>query len=126
MSADRLLSADNSKTTQGRADAALAGRLCAMARPQTTCPFDMVVGVGAAVSDSQTSNARSCRTDEWVTQTMTLEAAKQRIAEIDAKFEAATGWGSWMVMLANEREDLATQLNLPQKYQARCGGQKTD
>lgn len=57
---------------------------------------------------------------------MTLEAAMQRIAEIDAKFEAATGWGSWMVMLANEREDLATQLNLPQKYQARCGGQKTD
>lgn len=86
----------------------------------------MVVGVGAAVSDSQTSNARSCRTDEWVTQTMTLEAAKQRIAEIDVMFEGAKGWRSWMVMLANEREDLATQLNLPQKYQARCGGQKTD
>lgn len=57
---------------------------------------------------------------------MTLEAAKHRIAEIDAEFEAATGWGSWMVILANEREDLATQFNLPQKYQARCGGQKTD
>ena len=45
--------------------------------------------------------------------------AKARIAEIDAMFEAATGWGSWMVECANEREALATKFNLPQKYQAR-------
>lgn len=52
--------------------------------------------------------------------------AEKRIAEIDAKFEAATGWGSWMVMVANEREDLANQFGLPHKYQARCGGRRTD
>ena len=39
-----------------------------------------------------------------------LEAAKARIAEIDKMFAEATGWGSWMVMCANEREVLASQL----------------
>ena len=50
-----------------------------------------------------------------------------RIAEIDAMFEEATGWGSWMVMGANEREYLATRFGLPQKYQARTAlGDRTD
>ena len=58
---------------------------------------------------------------------MTKEQAECRIAEIDAMFEAASGWGSWMVMAANEREDLATQFGLAQKYQARCAdGSRTD
>lgn len=62
----------------------------------------------------------------YTTASEALEAAKVRIAEIDAMFESATGWGSWMVMCANEREDLATKYGLPQKYQARCGGRRTD
>jgi len=33
-----------------------------------------------------------------------------RVAEIDAMFEEATGWGSWMVMAANEREGLVNRL----------------
>ena len=49
-----------------------------------------------------------------------------RIAEIDAMFEAAKGWRSWMVMLANEREELANKLGVPHKWQARCGGRRTD
>lgn len=58
---------------------------------------------------------------------MNEDEAKKRIAEIDASFEAASGWGSWMVMCANEREDLATQFGLPQKYQARTSdGSRTD
>ena len=57
---------------------------------------------------------------------MDREAAIARIAEIDAMFECATFWGSWMVGAANEREDLATEFDLPQKYQARCGGRRTD
>lgn len=58
MSAGRPLSDDNSKKTQGRADAALAGRLRAMARPQATCPLNLVVRAGSAVSDTQTSDTR--------------------------------------------------------------------
>lgn len=47
-----------------------------------------------------------------------------RIAEIDAMFEGATGWGSWMVMCANEREGLVNRLrreghDIDHKYQAR-------
>ena len=47
-----------------------------------------------------------------------------RIAEIDAMFETATGWGSWMVSAASEREALVNELrksghNIPHKYQAR-------
>lgn len=57
----------------------------------------------------------------------TLEEAQKRIAEIDAKFEAAKGWGSWMVSAANEREALANRYNLPHKYQARtASGGRTD
>lgn len=49
---------------------------------------------------------------------------KARIAEIDAMFEAATGWGSWMVECANEREALVNRLAkagvmVEHKYQAR-------
>lgn len=47
------------------------------------------------------------------------EKAITRIAQIDAMFEEAKGWGSWMVGCANEREALANQHGLPQKYQAR-------
>jgi hypothetical protein len=36
--------------------------------------------------------------------------AMRRIDEIDAMFARATDWGSWMVMAANEREDLVNQL----------------
>lgn len=55
-----------------------------------------------------------------------LYKARERINEIDKMFEEATGWGSWMVELANERETLANQFGLPHKYQARCGGRRTD
>jgi len=49
-----------------------------------------------------------------------------RIAEIDAMFEQARGWGSWMVMCANEREGLVNQLNaeghqIEHKHKARSG-----
>jgi len=54
------------------------------------------------------------------------EEAKARVAEIDAKFEAAKGWGSWMVMIANERERLANQFGFEHKWLARCGGRRTD
>lgn len=57
---------------------------------------------------------------------MTRKEAEQRVAEIDAEFEAASGWGSWMVMVANEREDLANEFGFAQKNQARCGGRRTD
>ena len=54
-------------------------------------------------------------------------AAQERIAEIDAMFEAATGWGSWMVMAANEREALADLFGFEHKYQARtASGARTD
>lgn len=38
------------------------------------------------------------------------ELALRRIAEIDAMFEQAKDWGSWMVSAANERERLVNQL----------------
>jgi hypothetical protein len=38
------------------------------------------------------------------------DEAIDRIAQIDRMFEDATGWGSWMIMSANEREDLVDQL----------------
>jgi hypothetical protein len=51
--------------------------------------------------------------------------AIQRIAAIDAMFESATDWGSWMVMVANERRTLVTHLNdhgheIPHRHQAHC------
>jgi hypothetical protein len=59
------------------------------------------------------------------------EEALARIAEIDKQFEAATGWGSWMVMTANERERLVNTLQrsgypIEHKWLARCGGHPTD
>mgnify|MGYP003347831795 FL=1 len=36
--------------------------------------------------------------------------ALARIAHIDAMFEGASRWGSWMVMYATEREVLAKRL----------------
>jgi len=57
---------------------------------------------------------------------MTRDEAHARVDEIDKEFERATGWGSWMVMLANEREALADQFGFEHKWQARCGGRRTD
>lgn len=53
------------------------------------------------------------------------DEAKIRVAEIDKMFEEATGWGSWMVMAANEREHLANVHGFEHKWQARCGGRRT-
>jgi len=56
-----------------------------------------------------------------------------RLAEIDDMFEAATGWGSWMVSVANEREALVNSINkrwgmeLKHKWLARtASGSHTD
>jgi hypothetical protein len=57
---------------------------------------------------------------------MTKDEAFARIVDIDKMFDEATGWGSWMVEAANEREDLANKYELPHKWQARCGGERTD
>ena len=60
------------------------------------------------------------------------DEAKDRIAQIDQMFEAATGYGSWMIMCANEREDLVDRLRadgvmVEHKYQARLvDGSRTD
>lgn len=55
------------------------------------------------------------------------EDAEKRVAEIDAMFEKATGWGSWMVMAANEREFLANVHGFEHKYQAMtASGGRTD
>ena len=56
-----------------------------------------------------------------------IDSAEFRVAMIDLQFEAATGWGSWMVDLANERENLVDLLKLAgvqieHKYQARTSG----
>lgn len=55
-----------------------------------------------------------------------ISATKARISEIDKWFEGATGWGSWMVGMANEREDLVNKLQLAgqkveHKHLARSG-----
>ncbi len=52
--------------------------------------------------------------------------ALARVSEIDAMFERAAGWGSWMVGCANERESLADQFGLEHKYQARTWLGRTD
>lgn len=58
---------------------------------------------------------------------MTESEATKRIAEIDAMFEAAKGWGSWMVGAANDREALALKFGFAHKYQARTpGGGRVD
>jgi hypothetical protein len=55
------------------------------------------------------------------------EEAEKRVAEIDAMFEEATGWGSWMVAVANEREFLANVHGFEHKYQARtASGSRAD
>ena len=58
---------------------------------------------------------------------MTDNEKLSRISEIDGYFEGATGWGSWMVTCANEREKLVNDLNanghnIEHKNQARTGG----
>lgn len=58
---------------------------------------------------------------------MTEKEAKTRIDEIDEMFDKATHWGSWMVMLANEREDLATKYGFAHKNLARTSnGRRTN
>lgn len=47
------------------------------------------------------------------------EAARARVADIDAKFHDAEGWGSWMVSAANERETLADRYGFEHKHRAR-------
>ncbi len=49
-----------------------------------------------------------------------------RITEIDQSFEAATGWGSWMVPCSIEREQLVERLaklgvSIPHRFLARDG-----
>jgi hypothetical protein len=39
-----------------------------------------------------------------------ISDALLRIKNIDELFDGATGWGSWMVMAANEREALVNKL----------------
>ena len=56
-----------------------------------------------------------------------IEAAKIRIAQIDAMFEGATSWGSWMVECANEREAYVAKLraagvDIEHKHLARSVG----
>ena len=63
---------------------------------------------------------------------MTDEEALKRVAEIDRDFEAAKGWGSWMVMVANERERIVNRLRskgiaIEHKWLARSGaGSRVD
>lgn len=62
-----------------------------------------------------------------MTELITEEKARLRIAEIDTMFESATGWGAWMVMAANERERLVDWLRkcghkIEHKYLARTAG----
>jgi len=39
-----------------------------------------------------------------------IEQMLERIKKIDQDFDAAIGWGSWMVSCANERESLVNRL----------------
>lgn len=41
----------------------------------------------------------------------TLSETLRRIREVDAMFDRATGWGSWMVGAANDRERLVNYAN---------------
>ena len=58
-------------------------------------------------------------------------ADRRRINDIDGMFDRATGWGSWMVMAANEREKLVNRLRgegiaIEHKHQARtANGERT-
>ena len=56
-----------------------------------------------------------------------IDNAELRVAQIDRDFKTATTWGSWMVDLANERENLVNLLKsvgvqIEHKYQARTSG----
>jgi hypothetical protein len=58
------------------------------------------------------------------------DTALRRVSEIDEMFDAAHGWGSWMVDVANERERLVDGLrrngySIDHKWRARCGGYRT-
>ena len=58
---------------------------------------------------------------------MTKQEAVKRVAEIDAMFDGATGWGSWMVSAANDREALADKFGFEHKHQARtASGARTN
>jgi len=45
------------------------------------------------------------------------EAAKERVAKIDKKFEEASGWGSWMADASKERENLANRFGFEHNHQ---------
>jgi len=63
----------------------------------------------------------------WYAQVAEKKKALARIAEIDAMFADAKGWGSWMVSAANEREALADAWGVEHKHQARtASGGRTD
>lgn len=58
---------------------------------------------------------------------MTDSDKLHRIAVIDSDFENAKSWGSWMVMVANEREALVNDLHsrghkIAHRFQARTDG----
>ena len=63
---------------------------------------------------------------------MTTDEKLAFIDQLDLKFEAASAWGSWMVMAANERERLVNELrvagiNIEHKWLARtASGGRTD
>lgn len=58
---------------------------------------------------------------------LTKLEAITRVAEIDKMFESATGWGSWMIGCANEREALANEFGFEHKHLARtASGARTD
>lgn len=94
----------------------------AISHPQETVE-QIMKRVGLSVENEQTV----ARVYGILEQTAPYRQAVIRIAEIDLMFEQATGWGSWMVECANERETLADRWNLPHKYQARTSnGKRTD
>lgn len=64
---------------------------------------------------------------------MPLASMLDRIQQIDRMFYEAKGWGSWMVMCANDREELVDRVNaayglsIPHQFQARTAdGRRTD
>lgn len=55
-----------------------------------------------------------------------VKEIQTRIAEIDVMFEAAKGWGSWMMTASHERRDLVRELarlgvDVEHKWEVRYG-----
>ena len=58
-----------------------------------------------------------------------VEEIERRIAEIDAMFERAAGWGSWMASASSERHGLVEQLRklgikAEHKHVMKAGGRR--